>query len=284
MRPEYRHVGKLPGSSFSAHYFEAEQFPAAWHYHPQYELAAVLSSTGIRYVGDRVAPFAAPDLVLVGANLPHCWRTTRTQTDPVRCVVVRWGDDLLAPAAPHRPEFAPLRALLAASGRGLHFAPEVARPLLPRLRELVEAPPFGRLLGLLDMLHELATAPHTPLASAGYAHRPNPRQDERVAALYDFVRRHYARPLTLDEPAALVSMSRTGFCRFFRRQFGCSFFAFLHRYRIQLACRLLIDSAEPVGNVGYRVGFASPSLFHRQFRRAMGRTPGAYRRAYRDIG
>ena len=44
-------------------------------HHPEYELKWVRQGVGQRMVGDHVESFRKDDLVLVGSNLPHCWRT-----------------------------------------------------------------------------------------------------------------------------------------------------------------------------------------------------------------
>ena len=50
-------------------------FDGHWHYHPEYELKWVREGVGQRMVGDHVESFGKDDFVLVGSNLPHCWRT-----------------------------------------------------------------------------------------------------------------------------------------------------------------------------------------------------------------
>ena len=42
-----------------------------WHYHPEMELTLFTHCTGTRNIGDCIQRFDAPDVVLIGANLPH---------------------------------------------------------------------------------------------------------------------------------------------------------------------------------------------------------------------
>src|SRR5690349_24700296 len=48
-------------------------FPCPWHYHPEYELVSVVTSTGRRMAGDHIGYFKDGDLALLGPNLPHLW-------------------------------------------------------------------------------------------------------------------------------------------------------------------------------------------------------------------
>src|SRR6266851_5254790 len=71
------HFEKLPGGTapFSAFARVAAQFPFFWHYHPEYELTLILESKGQRLVGDGIADYGPGDLVLLGPNVPHSWRS-----------------------------------------------------------------------------------------------------------------------------------------------------------------------------------------------------------------
>jgi AraC family transcriptional regulator of adaptative response / DNA-3-methyladenine glycosylase II len=53
--------------------------------------------------------------------------------------------------------------------------------------------------------------------------------------------------------------------------------AWLRRERVHAACDLLLDTNERVVEVGHAAGFASESVFHRQFLGLTRMTPGAYR-------
>src|SRR6476620_781024 len=50
-------------------------FDPNWHFHPQYQIFLVLEGTGTKFIGDYIKPFAPGDLVFLGPNLPHLWRS-----------------------------------------------------------------------------------------------------------------------------------------------------------------------------------------------------------------
>ena len=53
--------------------------------------------------------------------------------------------------------------------------------------------------------------------------------------------------------------------------------AWLRRERVRAACRLLLETSDRIVDVGLAAGFASESVFHRQFLALTRMTPGAYR-------
>jgi AraC family transcriptional regulator len=65
----------------------------------------------------------------------------------------------------------------------------------------------------------------------------------------------------------------------FRRHFGCTIGDFVRRQRIALACRALAEDDTPLADVALRAGFADQSHFTRAFKRELGLTPAAYRKA-----
>jgi AraC-like DNA-binding protein len=119
-------------------------------------------------------------------------------------------------------------------------------------------------------------------AGASFAARTGPTGErahdalarERVGA---FLRRHLDDPrLDADAVARGCGVSRSTLYRIVGDE-GVS--AQLRRMRMDRAKRLLVeDPARPVGAVATACGFDSESGFHRAFRAATGRTPGAYRR------
>ena len=70
-------------------------FDGHWHYHPEYELKWVREGVGQRMVGDHVESFRRDDLVLVGSNLPHCWRTAPEFTGSSQASLLQFPPDCL---------------------------------------------------------------------------------------------------------------------------------------------------------------------------------------------
>lgn len=87
------------------------------------------------------------------------------------------------------------------------------------------------------------------------------------------------QPLSLAQLALEAAMSRYHFLRMFKAVVGLTPHQFLLRTRLQRAAIMLRRSARPVTEIVYEAGFGDLSTFNRQFRRAIGMSPSAYRRA-----
>ena len=108
--------------------------------------------------------------------------------------------------------------------------------------------------------------------------------DHRVTHIIDRMRERLHDILTLEALAGEVglSVSRLGFL--FRHETGQSPGAYLHALRMERA-RLLLEATDlSVRDVMQQVGLADPSHFSRDFRRAHGFSPRAYRLQLRLAG
>ncbi|MFF3397804.1 GlxA family transcriptional regulator [Streptomyces sp. NPDC002659] len=88
------------------------------------------------------------------------------------------------------------------------------------------------------------------------------------------------RELTLGEIAAQGGMSTRTLNRRFREQTATTPLQWLHRARIRQAQFLLETTAHSVDRIATQVGFGSPTAFRDRFKRQVGTSPGAYRRAF----
>ncbi len=102
-----------------------------------------------------------------------------------------------------------------------------------------------------------------------------------VQSALQYIAASYHRPLTVEDIASFVGLSRTHLYRLFHRHLSISPNEYLTRFRIQTACSLLRSSTLPVKYIAYSVGFEDPLYFTKVFRRILGEPPTAYRLAQR---
>jgi AraC family transcriptional regulator len=126
-------------------------------------------------------------------------------------------------------------------------------------------------LVVLQLGRQHAAHRTVPSPCGGLAPWQLKRATERMAA-------RLGAPVTLDELAALVGLSRYHFCSAFRRSTGMPPYQWLRIRRMQEAKRLLRDDQLSIIEVAARVGYETPSAFARAFKAVMGMSPTAFRR------
>ena len=71
-----------------------------------------------------------------------------------------------------------------------------------------------------------------------------------------------------------LPMNRTYLSEFINTTYGCTFYQFVTRYRIEEAKRIMRENSElKMADVAARSGFSSQSAFSRTFTRETGQTP-----------
>lgn len=94
----------------------------------------------------------------------------------------------------------------------------------------------------------------------------------------DAIDHGYAEALDVPSLARIAHVSEAHFIRAFKTTFGETPHRYLQRRRIERAMALLRDTATPVTEVAFAVGFASHGTFSRTFREIVGVSPSDYRR------
>jgi transcriptional regulator GlxA family with amidase domain len=78
-----------------------------------------------------------------------------------------------------------------------------------------------------------------------------------------------------------AGMAERSFGRRFTQATSMTPLAYVQRLRVEDAKRRLERTAEPVDEIGWRVGYEDPAFFRRLFRRITGLSPAAYRKRFR---
>lgn len=112
----------------------------------------------------------------------------------------------------------------------------------------------------------------------------SPEDDKREAINSDSAQRltqwmHETKPylnpdFQLMDLRAVLPMNRTYLSRFLRDEFGCTFYQFVNKYRIEEAKRLMTEHPDlKIADVAAQCGFSSQSVFAQTFSRETGLSP-----------
>ncbi len=105
--------------------------------------------------------------------------------------------------------------------------------------------------------------------------------DRLISRAAQFISLNHEFPLTLDEVASEVGMSRTYFSKLFKRKTGFGFSDYLAGVRITEAARLLTETDLDITTIATQCGYSDSSYFTSVFKKIKGVTPIKYRKASR---
>ncbi|ACB32408.1 transcriptional regulator, AraC family [Leptothrix cholodnii SP-6] len=253
---------------------------ARWHYHDEYELHLITSTSGKVFVGDWIGQFQPGQLVLTGPRLPHNWVSMDVPEGgvPLRDLVIQFPHEPLVRAAETIPELAELLPLLERARHGIEFfgISDRAQAHWQRVkasRGLRRFTEFCTFLCDLSACTDYRLLSNVQLQSVDDDHSLD-QIDAVVMRLTD----NLAQPISAADVAAELGMSESRFSRFFRRATGNTFTDFVNRVRINRACQLLMESDRLITHICYEVGFNNVANFNRRFLEIKGMTPSEFRK------
>ncbi len=246
-----------------------------WHHHPEYELTYKLNIGGKRIVGDSYEQFQPGDLVLIGPNLPHTWVTDRKVKYKSCDFVVTQFSNSLFNSMSGLSEFERIKRLLQNSRYGLHF--KNSKQFKEKLLGLPQKQGIEKLTDLLWILEQLSRQKGRKLASADYDLSQQKTKEERINKVCNYLEQHFSKPISIADAAGIINISKSAFCKFFKRTTGKTFSDYLNEIRVGYACYQLIETDKPISAITRSAGFDSVSYFNRVFYKKKNTTPRAFR-------
>eukprot|EP01036_Dinobryon_divergens_P038751 gene38751-50925_t len=253
---------------------------ARWHYHDEYELHLITSTSGKLFVGDWIGPFQAGQLVLTGPRLPHNWVTLDLPEGGVaeRDLVIQFAHDPLVQASQTIPELAEVLPLLERARHGVEFF-GVSDRALQHWTQVKTHRGLARLAAFCEFMVLLARCTdYRQLSNVQMQSVDDDTQLDQINAIVSRVVDNVAQPLSAAELAEELGMSESRFSRFFRRATGNTFTDFVNLVRVNRACQLLMESDRYITHIAYDVGFNNMANFNRRFLEIKGMTPTEFRR------
>ncbi|QGN00153.1 AraC family transcriptional regulator (plasmid) [Methylocystis parvus] len=102
--------------------------------------------------------------------------------------------------------------------------------------------------------------------------------DPKISEVVRHVHADPGADWSVEAPAARVALSPSRFAARFRETMGESVMAYVGRWHLNVACRLLRETESPLDRIAERVGYESVPAFSRAFKAQLGRPPAQWRR------
>jgi AraC-like DNA-binding protein len=258
------------------------KFDFPLHCHEEFELNFILNAKGARRViGDHIGEIGDFELVLIGSNLPHVWKTHKCNSKEIKETTIQFHKDLFDDKFLKRNQLSYIRKMLDRAAKGILFSAATAQLIKPRVMLLTQKHGFDSVLELFSILHDLSISRnmHT-LSTATFSNTEPSYNSRRIELSIDYMKQNFQKQITLTEVAKLAYMTDVSFSRFFKTHTGITFMDSLLELRLGHASRLLIDTTESIAEVAYNCGFNNISNFNRIFKKKKGCTPKEFRESY----
>ncbi|ADF52831.1 transcriptional regulator [Zunongwangia profunda SM-A87] len=253
------------------------------HSHKNIELNYIVSGTGRRIVGDNISNFEKGDLVLMGAELPHCWELLDAdKNEKPRCIVTHFSEEILLNEYFKMPELQNILLLINQASRGIQFKVENDREILNILLRLSKSEGLEYYISLLQIFNLLLKIEDKKKLS-------NPLNQssifsnniEKINKIYEYVFLNIQEGINLEEASSVINMAPSSFCRFFKKKTGITFMEYVKNVRVGMAAKLLAETDKQITEICYESGYNNLANFNHYFKVSMGVTPTEYRKNFR---
>jgi AraC-like DNA-binding protein len=283
LKASYEALQSSDSRSFLVRSFEETAFTAPYHYHPEYELTLITKGEGRRFVGSHMADYKEGDLLLLGSNLPHCWKTEAPQKEQKNAcsIVVQFSHDFLGTDFFSKAELSYIARLLERSSNGIRFIKKtqdiIGRQMVALAAEVSE---FKKLILLLEILQQLAISTDYILLEQKAVSKPSAMDLERINPVFVYLIENYRGEITLDKAAETANMTPNAFCKYFKKITRKTFMEMVIDYRLNYATQQLIQTDKTISAICYESGFGDVSHFYKIFKARMQLSPLHYRKKF----
>ncbi|MBS1610251.1 MAG: helix-turn-helix domain-containing protein [Bacteroidetes bacterium] len=261
-------------------------FYSGFHFHNECQLTYIIESCGRRIMGDNIENYSSGELTLLGANLPHAWHSASnaiaTGDEPkpnAESITLFFDPCKIEELLSNFTNTSRLSSLLLTAKRGLLFYGETREKLKSLLLRVGDTTGFIQVAHLMEIFEILChTSEYAMIASNGYTNTYSAKDNERFDRIIKYIFENFSKEIELTEIASIGNMNKQAFCRYFKARTQKTFVEFVNTVRIANACKLLSQSDETIGAIGYLSGFKSVSNFNKLFKLAKGVTPGDFKK------
>jgi AraC-like DNA-binding protein len=254
------------------------------HRHTEAQITWIQRGEGTLIAGNNMHDYAAGEIYLLGANLPHLFKSSPEYFAPnsgrsIKAFTIFFDPDGKLAGMFDLPEMKAFKIFLQKHQQGFKIPDEHFNEVSSFMNTVKSASGPDLLMQFFNLLNSLLAINDKlePLSSYGSLPTITDNEGIRIGNIYNFIMQNYSEPITLDDVAKAAYMTPESFCRYFKKHTGHTFISFLNEMRINEACKkLTAHKFENISTVAYKCGFKSITNFNRVFKFVIGVSPREY--------
>jgi AraC-like DNA-binding protein len=253
------------------------------HRHAEIQITWIQQGDGTLLAGNSMHAFTSGEIYLLGANLPHLFKSDPAYFLPesdkeVRTVTIFFDPAGKLGALFNLPEMKAVKAFIEQSQNGFKVPDADYQAIAEKIKAIQQANSAEQLSGFIELLNILSVNTGlTYLSAANYAFAMTDPEGMRIAGVYNYIMNNYNKALKLEDVAQQAHLTPTAFCRYFKKHTRHTFINFVNKIRVNEACRLLVNGkADSIAAIAYSCGFNSITNFNYVFKGIIGTSPRDY--------
>ena len=248
------------------------------HQHEDIQLSFIVEGEGTLIVGDSINQYKKEDIVVIGSNLPHVFKSNLNYGKKSHMLTLFFAKDSFGNNFFELEELKELTAFFKRAAHGFKVTSS-KKALITLFMQLENASKLSRFLILLELLKKASVCNYMSLSSFIYDKKYKEPEGKRMQEVFDYTMTHFNTEISLETIAEVANMTKNAFCKYFKKRTNKTYFRFLNELRIEHACKLLIDDNDmAIADIAYKSGFKNLSNFNRQFKFIKGINPNKFRK------
>lgn len=248
------------------------------HQHEEIQISHIARGSGSLIVGDSINDYGENDILVIGENIPHVFRSDTNISSPSAMYSLFFTPSSFGEEFFRVSDLADLDQFFKESWYGMKIISN-KREIITHFQNLKNQNPIQRIATLLSILNLIVQSETKELSSFIYRKKYTDAEGKRMNDVFQYAMDHFAETISLDQVAEKANMSKNAFCRYFKKRTNKTFFQFLIEIRIKQACTLLYREQElSISEISELCGFQNIANFNRKFKEIKQSTPSQYRR------
>ena len=109
-------------------------------------------------------------------------------------------------------------------------------------------------------------------------------ENNHILLIDEYIKSNISKKILNSELSALISMEKSAFIRYFKKNYGITPQEFVIEKRLEKSCMDLVFSDKTIDEIAENAGFCDRHHFTKLLKKIRGHTPGDFRKRYRFRG
>lgn len=249
------------------------------HQHEEIQVSYIVKGEGTLIVGDTINHYKPNDVLVLGSNLPHVFRSLENSDEKSHMITLFFTKNSFGNHFFELEELSEIKNLFLQAKHGFKIVS--ADDLKTIFINLKKATKLERFIGLLDLLKKISNLEYKSLSSFIYEKKYSTMEGNRMRAIFEYTINNFTKDITLDAISGVAFMTKNAFCKYFKKRTNKSYFRFLNELRVENTCKLMLTNSDlNLAEIAFKSGFKNISNFNRQFKSIKNMSPTNYKKEY----
>ncbi|MDX2360603.1 MAG: helix-turn-helix transcriptional regulator [Crocinitomicaceae bacterium] len=249
------------------------------HQHEEIQISIILKGEGDLVVGDTINRYTENDIVVIGSNLPHLFRSDSTSELDSSMLTLFFTKESFGKFFFDLIELKELETFFRKVDAGIRLL-DHKEEVKSTFLVLKNSSHLERFIHFLNILKHITKSKTEALSSFIYQRIYSEDEGARMSNVMNHAMAEFNHDISLNEIAEIANMTPNAFCRYFKQRTNKTFFQFLTEIRLEHSCRLIVKNKDiSIAEVSDLSGFKNMSNFNRKFKHYKGITPTSFRKS-----